>query len=1647
MASNFQNTSSQSNQSFNKGLVKDLEEVFTSPGIWTHARNAVNNSKIGDLGVLGNEPSNYLCASAPYTIIGAIHLYGDKWQIHSTNDISSEIGIFDESDCSYIKSVNDPCLGYKKSNPIIGVAREKEDCGWQTYWADNLNPDRTMPAFSVPWIQSCQIVNDCNICVDTTSLNCDAIRLARLATAPCIRLEKGPGGGTLPNGSYYALIAYVIKGIKVTDYYMPSDIQSIFTHDNLSGALDVHIDSIDTANFDEFQLVIVSTVNQQTVAKDMGIYSVRQKTISFDQIKESLPTVPIQEIPLRTPLFTRSKGMYENGEFLLRIGPSTDFDFNYQPLANQITLKWESIEYPADYYQKGGNKTSYLRDEVYAFFIRWVYNTGNKSASYHIPGRAAFASDMQTVAGTDAQLEINAGITPYRWIVENTATMTAIPGTVLPDGGVVIAEGLMGYWESTEIYPDNKPEIWNASAHSWSDVGNINFDLCGHPIRHHRMPDNFINYSNNATNHISNNGNNIRLLGVKLENVRPPKDNNGVVIPGIIGYEVLRGTREGNKSVIAKGIINNMGHYVIEGNVTNRIGAYPNYPYNDLRPDPFLSATKSSMDCKIYPAGPCTVVYNPFNAFSENLFTFHSPDTQFKNPFLSVKELRISGQLLGEVDGRYQFPDKHPKEKVITNLAFFVSLIAGIGIAAQALNGKKSTTRIGPRQDNSGAYGVFAGLAGIGTWLTPVDLGASSSQLQIGYQTAYGGLVQGAYEAGGILALNIAGFSDSSFWTAVNIAGSLVGLAPGTLGAATDTLKEDGAWDTVPLPLRALQLIPTLTYYFSEGTDTSLRLIKAVLPYRQYALQYVSHGFYNQLMAPVIGNSRRQIDESIYLTPNIHDFGTNVRINNLFRGKSVAVSVTSPITITPLLDNTRQRIQDRYVNPDMNAAGVTHHNPTVPFKTNTTVHYAALKQRIRNQYGQMDGIQQVPVSFCMTPLTSTEIINDVMTPSEVFFNGDTYVSRYTEKNTFFYFYDWLYDQPDGYEFDYESRKMIPHPTYWVDFTNFDANEFFDSFLNDANTFGQIPNPSNWVFPNDQFVLDKPTGIGEPGGSFNLRFGIKESYFYIFSSGVRDFFVESEINTDQRDWGELVTERHYDPYRYTDVNAMFNAKPETIKAGNFFKYDLSLSISRLFNNFISWGNMQSRYYNPLIAETCYTFYPDRVIYSLPQSKELRKDNWLVFLTNNYKEFKSTITAIKSINKSGICIFFETDSPLMYQGVDTLQTDLGTKVTIGDGGLFSQPVQSVSNADSPYEYGSCQNRLSIANTPVGLFWISQNQGKIFQFGSPLDEISLVGVKYWLAQYLPYKIIEDFPTFSLLDNTIIGVGCQTIYDSQYSMLYFTKRDYKLKPNLAVTVTYVDNDNFLVDGITPIKLGDPLYFDNASWVLSYDPKEKIWIANHDWHPNLLLPAKTHFMSIKDNGIWKHNELCNSYCNFYGVDYPWEVEHVSPTGSTIMTLRSFEYIMECYRFQANCLDKFHVLDFNFDEAIVFNTEQVSGLLKLNLQPKNNPFAILTYPQINFTDIDISFTKEENKYRFNQFWDITDDRGEFNLAAQRPIWITEPNGYIKSLNPANLKYDKSATERKKFRHYINNIFLRKKVSGNTKMLLWINTDKFLISPR
>jgi hypothetical protein len=92
---------------FAGGMTKDPNASIVSKEQWTHARNAIPNSDRGDLGAIGNEPSNLLCSNITYPVIGTIYLYGDKWVIFSTNNVISEIGIFDDSECKYEPLVND----------------------------------------------------------------------------------------------------------------------------------------------------------------------------------------------------------------------------------------------------------------------------------------------------------------------------------------------------------------------------------------------------------------------------------------------------------------------------------------------------------------------------------------------------------------------------------------------------------------------------------------------------------------------------------------------------------------------------------------------------------------------------------------------------------------------------------------------------------------------------------------------------------------------------------------------------------------------------------------------------------------------------------------------------------------------------------------------------------------------------------------------------------------------------------------------------------------------------------------------------------------------------------------------------------------------------------------------------------------------------------------------------------------------------------------------------------------------------------------------------------------------------------------------------------------------------------------------------
>jgi len=2068
-------SSSVNTNTFIKGMNKDITQSMEPNQSWWHARNAANNSTDGDLGVIGNEPSNFSCGEIPYTIIGAIKLYSDKWVIYSTDNINSEIGIFDDSECKYTTLVNDPCLNFNKKFLISGAAKENFDCTWQVYWDDSNNPSRTLNIDNVPWIQDCETIDDCVTCTDTDRLDCEEIRLAPLLNTPCVSLSKAEDGGLIRNGTYQAFIAYVENEARVTDYIGISNLQSVWSHEGSSSSLNIKISNLDT-DYEFFELVIYQRNQGQAFTKKIGLYSTQTKEINIDFISDQLESIDQTLLPQRSPAYEKSEAMYVVNDYLIRQGPTEQFDFNYQPIANQIKVNWVTNRLPAKYYNLAGNKLGFMRDEQYAFFIRWIYNTGERSSSYHIPGRPAkdftlpngdVKKETDIILGPDVVGDnlINAsGEEVYK--VYNTGTITQSLNIPQLDGSTITARGEMAYWESTERYPADKPEVWDstyvdpATGINIGETTNPDFDLCGKPIRHHKFPSEEKGTGTNSPLYItSDNGDFINILGVEFTNIGRPKYNDGTYIPNVVGYEILRGSRLGAKSILAKGLFRNMRQYRVPGadNLIGKdtIGLYPNYPYNDLRPDVYFFDTGN--DDTIVTDG-CARSYQdsvdtfrPLFDYRKDAFTFASPDLMFFKPFLNAYETRIYGEMHGNSSGSFKASENHPQFKLLRNSAVLVGLVAGIGYALKQVNG----TRTVEQQSASKAGGgdVVAGTAAVLNATSAIGTGTyiESTEGLASILTNATDLFSGG---------NGTGVANTAWYTSQLAAAA----APPILGAGVQptlyrvSTTKDTDLSNLDPTLRAISSIAMSSTNISIGADELIEFIYNQLSLRDFALKYNSNGFFSEFIPVDYSNTfRSKNNDSNYIGQSFQLFDQGkYKINNLFRPSTVAVSLDRDINDPSIEDTSRFQISGS-VNRNNQVVG---YDPTYREFINTqqkrpiSAHYGALKFNIDNQYGQLSGIKQIPMRDCIQYIDFTKP-EELKLTSEFMFSGDIYIGRYTEKVIMPIFAQYLLGQPDEFSYDYSKHVNIPYPRFWLDSTKYDISKLINitDALSDSESILNLPNDKFYLDRGDNTCVKNLKDIFSRGGDPNPAFAMVYAYMYTHVNGVLDFFVESEYNLAYRDWEDRPAARIYDTYTYNDLDELFHA--EIQKMDNFYKYDESLSATKFPTQLSGFGEIQPLYYDPYTAEECYVYRPKRLIYSLRSMQEARKDYWRVFLPLNYVDFKDKISVIKPMNRTGAIMFFPYQSPRILPGVDQLQTGLGNKVTIGDGGLFKGAMQNVANSEIANEYGSNESMRSVISTPSGLFYISQAQGKIFQYsGKGLDPISNQGMKWWFNKYLPSNLIKQFPELEfskLADNPVVGIGCQSVYDINDDIVYFMKKDFKVKEEYLNRVSYAEETGFIVsideDGgrySFPIEIGDPVYFDDCCWTVSYDPKAKAWISFHDWCPELSLPSINHFFTTKtkptdiaqcppgynynpstelcekiegestpsevtvleedvdlqrtgcpldvvftldastaagdptdsassayaqisilslwlqdsetqwliDNNhlqvgilmasqatpdhpavtyfdwsilagldysmskelrnigavttelqnnwhsvldaagsgvitsqdmpatlqaaqslidrkaqnppntggsqlgdrsattgfeqkiihlsrlatvvstplacqmqntvpnqevygvgvyenssavptnfqdiinsltctsgpwatdskqflvplkntspeipdayimestadfladmlcstlwtaqcfnldytlvypdittgyftspvpqraisltyypicrkvicecppspdpnlptyitgtcddvyevgdpnyvnldpqlcyysetfttkpsfevgtLWRHNARCDSFANYYDVAYPWEVDLIENSGQNVNTVRSIEYQLETYVYKGDLHyacgdDRWEDLNFNFDESIIYNNEQVSGLLKLIPTPFNNPILELDYPIINTENFEILCSKVEQKYRFNQFYDITNDRGEFT-NAQQAIFDTECNGYIRNLNPTNLNYNKAQLQHKKFRHYYNHVLLRRTNSLDRKMLLRLHNTKLLLSRR
>lgn len=267
-------------------------------------------------------------------------------------------------------------------------------------------------------------------------------------------------------------------------------------------------------------------------------------------------------------------------------------------------------------------------------------------------------------------------------------------------------KGEFSYTESQENYPDNKqlfdssilsisPEdIPESHRSSFEDyfvnstvegeyVLNEQTEFFCKPIRHFKYPDNKISPFCSNTPILGQTESVIFPIGCTIDEelinsfldiafknkLITKKDRER-----IRGYEILRADRRGNESIVAKGLTYDMLSYNETSTTISRKVHYSNFPFNDLGDNNlFYDKDKNFL--------PATNSGN-----SNNLWTFNSPDTDYKTYTQNPNLLNVEGYLKGEYSGQFDEVRDHPGYVILgRKLDRLASTLATIEVVADAV--------------------------------------------------------------------------------------------------------------------------------------------------------------------------------------------------------------------------------------------------------------------------------------------------------------------------------------------------------------------------------------------------------------------------------------------------------------------------------------------------------------------------------------------------------------------------------------------------------------------------------------------------------------------------------------------------------------------------------------------------------------------------------------------------------------------------------------------------------------------------------------------------------------------------------------------------------------------------------------------------
>jgi len=1466
------------------GLNMDQTVNQIQKGRLTYALNAsVENFDANSVNYQ-NEPGNEFCVQFPtgYQLIGT-HFISEKnkhiFFLANPTDGGSQIGYMDNNDCTYRVLVDAPCLNFNIHYPIHKSVHRITNCNTEVYWTDGYNPRRYIDIENVPYV----LKPGTAFCEPeyTNEVDCNQLKVQPNFSIPQLAVVDITTGGTLTAGTYQFAVQYSdAAGNPYTSYYSITNptpiantqLASVNFDYTVGRSIVLNISELDSSGqFQYFNVAVIKSINGISSVELIGTYFIdnTQKQITYTgQIVADI-RLSINDIFEKFPYYEIAQDLTAVQGVLVWDQLTSIDRINYQSIASQITLGWESWRIPADQnYADATNATNlrgYLRDEVYAFEIVFLLKNGKQTDGFHIPGRikGPVENNQPPVPTTNDDFigEPDAsGTSPY-WKIYNTATVTGTSAGYDPaDPGYKgpYQYGEFAYWESSELYPCNK-DVWG--------------DLADTPIRHHKFPDVAISpifesklFLGPQSMVMGNDA--VFPIGVRIDvqqvitliNASNLTDEQKA---DIIGFKIVRGDRGTNKSIIAKGILRNVNTY----NRDEQTYYFPNYPYNDLSQDPFLNSSNNAYTqlCDTYEVQIDTLGVDPDGGpdFAELLYTDCNTNKQVRKKFYVTGSFEWCSTsqpiVLGPAVGRAGVANYEIWRASRNNW-----LSRGYRIAWEDRFNGASTRWINgwPNPQNVEILQVVPNTGGV----RKIGGNGTANISYVGFHTAdlnckVPSPLSGIETNGNLAYRQIFNSPETSFGQP--FLGDILKLESVIFGsgrahfvqvksnakykllteeAQRDALDSSNTLGNHTDPFNATAMFTAYQAYLTIYINGITR--------KNYAYSFNSIADYNYTVGVPndLGIKQRNLDIARYLIPGVQNVGDDHDINNYNRESSVFLKTDPTKPYLPFPDKSPNMVvggnsivtdDSRFIISDKgncNAPGKEEYITAVSY-------YGSLKIMFINQYGQMYSYDTIDTGFQRKVDSGTATV-------ETIFGGDTFISRFAFKTKLPFFIDDRVNAPDDSDIFYDEIGNVGYPVYWHSARSI----LRDYTINGVGVLSNIISykAHNFDCPNSQVLAPGASAQTNPDRTFY------DGYFYMFAYGIPNFYCESSYNTDLR---QAFNNREGDFWPHVSTGIPDDWVQQSfvpIAQDNTYYYNVTYSKQNKENIFThlppDWKQ-----------QLCYTNYPFRAIYSDTQQADAdnKVNNWLTYRAVSYFDFPQNygkLTSLDGIQNRAVLARFENKS-LLYNNLLTIDTSNPQAAYVGNDKLFAG-APPIDFAETDLGYVGSQHKM-LLKIPQGQITIDAKRGQVFLIaGTDAVDISAfgTGMNRFFTDHLAFEILRYFPDADI-DNNFNGLGLHGVYDSKYDRVIITKLDY-IPRNKSIKYDAV-NREFYIEKVYPqdpippstippdpiviretVYLTDEEYFCNKSWTLSYNMNTKSWISFHSYIPNWYIAENNFFYS-----------------------------------------------------------------------------------------------------------------------------------------------------------------------------------------------------------